>query len=107
MVYSVSMYITDVLTKTKKVNTRTIANLTHCNPREVAAMRLALQHKGELTVLKSLEDVDLRQGMSVGAAWLLYQVAQQSGIEKALGKGARWEASVLNQRKVAKRWWPW
>ena len=94
MVYSVSMYITDVLTKTKKgktshrctllresfrrngkVNTRTIANLTHCNPREVAAMRLALQHKDELTVLKSLEDVDLRQGMSVGAAWLLYQVA--------------------------------
>lgn len=123
MVYTVSMYITDVLTKTKKgktshrctllresfrrngkVNTRTIANLTHCNPREVAAMRLALQHKDELTVLKSLEDVDLRQGMSVGAAWLLYQVTQQLGIEKALGKGrdgklALWQvmARVINQ----------
>ncbi len=67
-------------------------------------MRLALQHKDELTVLKSLEDVELRQGMSVGAAWLLYQVAQQLGIGKALGKGrdgklALWQvmARVIDQ----------
>jgi hypothetical protein len=70
--YNVSMYITDVLTKTKsgqlshrctllresyrkdgKVKTRTIANLTHCNPAEVAAIRWALQHKDDFTLLES------------------------------------------------------
>ena len=99
------MFITDVLTKTKtgqishrctllresfrkdgKVHTRTIANFTHCNPGEVAAMRLALKHKNELAVLKSLNDIELKQGMSVGAVWLLYHISQRLGIEKALGK---------------------
>ncbi|MBT9148385.1 MAG: IS1634 family transposase [Dehalococcoidia bacterium] len=123
MVYNVSMYIAEVLTKTKsgnpshrcfllresfrkdgKVNSRTIANLTHCKPQEVAAIRLALQHKDDLSVLKSLDDVELNEGMSVGAAWCIYQVAQQLGIEKALGKGrdgklALWQviARVIDQ----------
>src|SRR5712691_8053285 len=58
------MYITEVLTKTTrgkiahrcillresyrehgKVKTRTLANLTHCPPHDVAALRWALQHK--------------------------------------------------------------
>jgi hypothetical protein len=58
------MYVTEVLTKTKKgevshrcillresyresgkVKNRTIANLTQCDPRQVAAMRLALEHE--------------------------------------------------------------
>jgi len=61
------MYITEVLTKTTtgkiahrcillresyrehgKVKTRTLANLTHCPPRDVAALRWALQHKHDL-----------------------------------------------------------
>lgn len=117
------MYITEVLTKTKKgaishrcillresfrkegkIKTRTIANLTHCNPQEVAAIRLALQHKDDLTALKSLKEVELEQGMSVGAAWLVYQVAREIGIETALGKErsgrlALWQvmARVINQ----------
>lgn len=117
------MYITEVLTKTKKgkvshrcillresyreggkVKNRTIANLTHCDPREVEALRLALQHKDDLTVLKSREDIELKQGMSVGATWLVYKVAQEFGIEKALGthregKLALWQvmARVIDQ----------
>ena len=58
------MYITEVLTKTTtgkvahccillresyredgKVKTRTLANLTHCPPDDIAALRWALQHK--------------------------------------------------------------
>jgi len=58
------MYITEVLTKTMtgkvshrcillresyreddKVKTRTLANLTHCPPDDLAALRWALQHK--------------------------------------------------------------
>ena len=117
------MHINEVLTKTKKglvshrcillresfrkdgkINKRTIANLTHCNPVEVAAIRLALQHKDDLTVLKSVNEVELEQGLSVGAAWLVYQVAKDMGIEKALGKErsgklALWQvmARVINQ----------
>ncbi len=118
------MYITDVLTKTKKgkishrcillresywedkkVKNRTIANLTHCNPKEVEAMRVALKYKDDLTVLKSLkDDVELKQGMSIGAVWVVYETARQLGIEKALetgheGKLALWQviARVIDQ----------
>lgn len=61
------MYITEVLTKTTtgkiahrcillresyrdhgKVKTRTLANLTHCPPQDVIALRWALQHKDAL-----------------------------------------------------------
>ena len=34
-----------------KVLKRTIANLTHCPPEDVAAIELALQHKDELAAL--------------------------------------------------------
>ena len=117
------MYVTEVPTKTKegklshlcillresyrqngRVKNRTIANLTHCDPKDVAAIRLALKHKDELTVLRSVEDVELEQGMSVGAAWLVYDVARRIGIEKALGqeragKLALWQvmARVIDQ----------
>jgi hypothetical protein len=119
------MYITEVLTKTKtgkiahrcillresyredgKVKNRTIANLTHCQPQDIAALRLALQHKGALSdLLTALQDaLELRQGPSMGAAWLVYQVAQRFGIEKALGttradKVALWQvmARVIAQ----------
>ena len=99
------MYITEVLTKTKtgkiahrcillresyredgKVKNRTIANLTHCPPQDIAALRLPLQHPGALTDLTAWTDaLELRQGPSMGAAWLVYEVAQHLGIEKALG----------------------
>ncbi len=68
-----------------KVKTRTIANLTHCKPEEVEAMRLALAHKKDLRVLGSIKEVKLEQGLSMGAIWLVYQIARRLGIEKALG----------------------
>lgn len=117
------MYITKVLTKTKtgkishkcillresyrekgKSKNRTIANLTHCKPNEIAAIKLALEHKDDLTVLKSLDSVELKEGMSVGATWLVYEIAKKLGIEKALGteregKLALWQvmARVIDQ----------
>ncbi len=100
------MYITEVLTKTKKgkishrcillresyredgkVRNKTVANLTHCRPKEVAAMALALKHKDDLCVLKSVkEDIELKQGSGIGAVYLIYELAKELGIEKALGK---------------------
>lgn len=50
-------------------------------------MRLALEHKDDLRVLQSIEAVELEQGMSIGAVWLVYDVARRLGIEKALGEG--------------------
>lgn len=84
------MYITDILTKTKsgkishrctllreayredgKNKNRTIANLTHCDPKEVEALRLALKYKHDLSGLASLKEVELRQGMSIEQSGLL------------------------------------
>ncbi len=69
------MYITDILTKTQKgkishrctllresyrengkVKNRTIANLTHADPKDVAAMRLALKYKNNLQLLGNPSD---------------------------------------------------
>jgi len=88
-----------------KVKKRTIANLSHCQPEEIAAMKLALKHKDDLTNLGSLKgSVELEQGLSVGAVWTVYQVAKNLGIENALGtdfsgKLALWQviARVIDQ----------
>jgi hypothetical protein len=88
-----------------KVKNRTIASLTKCNPQEIAAIQLALEHKDDLTVLASLRDsVELQEGPSVGAVWIVYQIAKCLGIEKALGisfdgKLALWQviARVIEQ----------
>src|SRR2546428_5667070 len=69
-----------------EVKNRTIANLSHCPPEEVAAIRLALQHKDDLTVLGTVKDVTkIAEGRSVGAIWTVYEVARRLGIEAALG----------------------
>jgi len=71
----------------KKVRHRTIANLSKCSPEEIEAIRLALRHKKDLAQLTSGQnkDVSLKQGLSVGAVWLLHAMARQLGIADALG----------------------
>jgi transposase len=100
------MYLTEVLTKTKKgkishrcillreshrengkVKTKTIANITHCKPEEIEAIKLALKYKDNLSVLKSVkEDIKIKSGLSIGSTYLIYDIAKRIGIEKALGK---------------------
>src|SRR5499427_2220389 len=88
-----------------KVLHRTIANVSHCSEAEIEAIRLALRHKEDLEHLGTIEDAStLKQGLSVGAVWTVYQVARRLGIEKALGttregKLALWQviARVINQ----------
>jgi len=103
-----------------KVKHRTIANLSACSPEELEAIRLALRHKGELASMletqtgfnpstsNSMPDSTLglsaRQGLSVGAVWLIYALARELGIEQALGSSrqgrlALWQviARVLDQ----------
>ena len=90
-----------------KVKHRTIANLTHCKAEEVEAIRLALRHKADLARMVAGAGeggLELVQGASVGAVWLLAQLARDLGIVAALGsdrqgKLALWQviARVLDQ----------
>src|ERR671922_1661065 len=88
-----------------KVKHRTVASLSRCSAQEIEAVRLALRHKQELAALGPLKDaVQLHQGPSIGAVWLVYQVARQLGIEQALGPSrpgrlALWQviARVIDQ----------
>jgi transposase len=89
----------------KKVRHRTIANLSQCSPEEIAAIRFALRHKKNLSELTThAETVSLKQGLSVGAVWLLYGMSRRLGITDALGttrqgKLALWQvlARVIDQ----------
>lgn len=88
-----------------KVKHRTIANLSRCSPQEIEAIRLALRHKQELAALATLkESIQLQQGPSIGAVWLVYEVARHLGIDQALGPSrqgrlALWQviARVIDQ----------
>lgn len=90
-----------------KVKHRTIANLTNRPNDEIAAIRFALQHKGQLpdgaTILNETEP-DCEQGLSVGAIIVLSEIAERLGITQSLGssregKLALWQviARIIQQ----------
>jgi len=72
-----------------KVKHRTIANLSKCAPEEIAAIKLAFEHKHDLESLARTAaqrtDFTLRQGPSVGAVAVLQGLAGELGITAALG----------------------
>jgi len=99
-----SIYLRESYRDGTHVRKRNIANLTHCDPEEIAAIELALRFQGQLTALGSLDKIRLSQGPSVGAIWAIVEVARRLGIEKALGSAfagqlALWQvaARVLEQ----------
>jgi transposase len=99
-----SIYLRESYRDGAHVRKRNIANLTHCDPQEVAALELALKHKDDLAVLGSLDQIHLRQGPAVGAVWVLHAMLRRLGIDRGLGSGfpaqlAAWQimARVLDQ----------
>jgi transposase len=69
-----------------KVRHRTIANLSSCSQGEIQAIRLALRHKHDLTqVGVAREFIQVKQGLSMGAVWLVFDIARRLGIADALG----------------------
>lgn len=88
-----------------KVRHRTLANLSHASEDEIQAIKLALSNKRQLEHLGNIDqDIDVKQGLAVGAVATLWQVAQRIGIVKALGtsqdaKRALWQvfARVIDQ----------
>jgi Transposase DDE domain len=99
-----SIYLRESYRDGEHVRKRDIANLTHCDPKEIAAIELALQFKGNLAALGSLDKIQLSQGPAVGAVWVIVETARRLGINQALGTGfagqlALWQvvARVLEQ----------
>jgi hypothetical protein len=99
-----SIYLRESYRDGDHVRKRDIANLTHCDPKEIAAIELALRCKGNLADLSSLDKIQLSQGLSVGAVWVIVETARRLGIVQALGGGfagqlALWQvvARVLEQ----------
>jgi hypothetical protein len=99
-----SIYLRESYRDGHDVRKRDIANLTHCDPKEIAAIELALKFKGNLAALGSLDKVHLSQGLSVGAVWTVAETARHLGIDQALGTGfaaqlALWQvlARVMEQ----------
>ena len=69
-----------------KVKHRTIANLSHCSPEEIEAIRFALKHKKDLTSLININDIGAAQGMRIGAVFSLLKVAERIGLPGVLGR---------------------
>src|SRR6266404_3304535 len=80
-----SIYLRESYREGARVRKRNIANLTLCDPQEIAAIELALQSKGNLAALGSLDEIQLTQGLSVGAVWTVYETARRLGLPKVLG----------------------
>lgn len=90
-----------------KVKHRTIANLTNRPNDEIAAIRFALQHKGQLpdgATIPNDAEPDCEQGLSVGAIIALSEIAERLGITQSLGvsregKLALWQviARIIQQ----------
>lgn len=99
-----TIYLRESYRDGTQVRKRNIANLTHCDPKEIAAIELALRYKGDLHEIGSLDEIELRQGPSVGALMAAHHVATKLGLPTALGddlqgKLALWQvmARLLDQ----------
>jgi hypothetical protein len=69
-----------------KVHHDTIASLCKCTEAEINAIKMALKYKDNLAALVDIrKNLKTEQGQSVGATWLLSQVAKKLGITKILG----------------------
>lgn len=87
------------------VRHRTLANLSKASQEEIQAIKLALKNKHQLEHLGNIDqDIDVKQGLSIGAVVTLWQLAQRIGLVKALGSSqnarrALWQvfARVIDQ----------
>ena len=81
--------------KNGKVCHDTIASLSKCDDDEIEAIKFALANKNNLAALRVPDKaVKTLQGLSVGAVWLLYQLAKRLGIVKAMGRSVNAKLSL-------------
>ena len=68
-----------------KIKHRTFANLSNLPDKVIAAMKLALKHKDDLSALVNVTNIETAQGMRIGAVFCLQAIAVRLGLVKALG----------------------
>jgi len=74
---------------------RSHANLSCCTNEEIIAIKLALKHKKDLSVLGSGSKAKTVLGKRIGAVWALYVLAERLQIQKALGANRDGKLAVL------------
>lgn len=81
--------------KNGKVCHDTIASLSKCDNDEIEAIKFALANKKNLAALRVPDKaVKSRQGLTVGAVWVLYQLAKRLGVVKAMGRSVKAKLSL-------------
>jgi len=87
-----------------KVNKRTLLNLTHFPQAQVEAIEWALKHPEQAALAMAGEGLTLQEGKSVGAVFVVTELARRLGVTAALGRGrdadlALWQivARVVDQ----------
>ena len=69
-----------------KVRHRTVLNLTPYGEPTAVAIQIALTHRREFAGLaRQMPEARVRQGRSIGAVWVLTQLAEELGLAEALG----------------------
>jgi len=68
-----------------KVKHRTIANLSHCTDQEIEALKLALKYKGNLAAVGNMDEIEIKEGMRIGAVFTLKTLAERIGLSQVLG----------------------
>lgn len=81
--------------KNGKIHHDTIANLSKCENNEIEAIKFALANKKTLATVKvPNKPIKTKQGLTVGAVWLLNQLAKRIGIVNALGRNVKAKLSL-------------
>jgi len=81
--------------KNGKIHHDTIANLSKCENNEIEAIKFGLANKENLaSVNVANKAVKTKQGLTVGAVWLLNQLAKRIGIATALGRNVKGKLSL-------------
>ncbi len=78
-----------------KVKHKTILNLSVCSEAEVAAIKLALKHKGNLASLAPAADLKATLGKSIGAVWVMKEIADRVGVSEALGNSKEGKLALM------------
>lgn len=87
----VSILLRESVRVGEKITTKTIAVLTHMPAHVIASVEQSLKADPAST-LQQIQDnknkpLSLRNGMSFGALWTIFEVAKQLHIPQAIGKG--------------------
>ena len=68
-----------------KIKKKTIANLTHVKPKTLEAYKVLIKHQKDPSVLMESGDIQVIQGRSIGASFLLSEIAKKLHITEVLG----------------------